>query len=188
MGCAKIAAVLLAAGHGTRFGGNKLETLFKGEMLGLYAARTLAKLNCDYMLAVHNPANAPLGAALRHEGFVLIDNEDPSAGQGHSMALAAQAALETDAAAILVCLADMPLVTLDHLRSLTDAQSDHVVASAIGTVRMPPALFPRRLFPALACLSGDIGARALLTNAIVVAGNAEILADIDTPADLNHSS
>jgi molybdenum cofactor cytidylyltransferase len=179
-----IAGILLAAGGGTRFGGNKLEADFRGDMLGVHAAQTLATLGLDYRFAVHDPENAKLGAAYSAAGFTLIANNSPDAGQGHSIALAAQATLETDAMHMLVALADMPFVTADHLRRVIEAGGDDVIASAIGPIPMPPALFPRHLFSALACLSGDMGARALLKNAILIPGDAEMLADIDTQTDL----
>ncbi len=183
-----IIGTLLAAGRGARFGGNKLEAEFRGMMLGLHASRTLSGFNPQHLIAVHDPAHAKLGKALSDMGFKLVANDHPTAGQGHSLALAAQAALEADATAMLVCLADMPFVTIDHLKRIIDAGGDHVVASANGTTPMPPALFPRRLFTALASLSGDTGARALLKNATVVPGDANMLADIDTQADLNRMS
>jgi molybdenum cofactor cytidylyltransferase len=180
-----VAGILLAAGRGTRFGGNKLEADFRGGMLGLHAARTLAGLNLHHLIAVHDPERAKLAKALLDEGFTLCAPKAPTAGQGQSIALAAQAALETDATAMLVSLADMPFVTPDHFRAVIRAGGDHIVASALGANRLPPALFPRRLFPALACLSGDMGASALLKNAVLVSGDAAMLADIDTRADFD---
>jgi molybdenum cofactor cytidylyltransferase len=181
-----IIGVLLAAGRGSRFGGNKLEVDFRGEMLGIYAARTLGSLNIHYRIAIHNPAHVKLSKALSDQGYTLIANEDAStAGQGDSIALAAQAALETDATAMLISLADMPFVTIRHLRAVIDAEGDHVVASTTGSTRLPPALFPRRLFSALACLSGDTGASTLLRNAVLVQSDAAMLADIDTQTDLD---
>jgi molybdenum cofactor cytidylyltransferase len=188
MGCAKVTAVLLAAGRGTRFGGNKLEATLGDTMLGLHAARTLAKLNCPHLFAVHDPTKAVLAAALQTEGYSLFDNADPDAGLSHSLALAANAALTTDADALLICLADMPFVTTGHLQALIDAGGDHIIASAIGDIRMPPALFPRTVWPTLATTMGDIGARSLLRDAMIIQGTPHILTDIDTRADLNRWS
>jgi molybdenum cofactor cytidylyltransferase len=188
MGYGKVAAVLLAAGRGTRFGGNKLEAMFGDRMLGLHAARTLAGLGCGHLFAVHDPARTALAAALRAENFTLIDNDDPQAGLSHSLALAARAALTTEADALLVCLADMPFVTAAHLAMLISAGDDHVVASAVGDTRMPPALFPCTFWPILMALTGDEGARPLLRNAIAIQGTAEMLADIDTRTDLDRAS
>ena len=182
-----IAAVLLAAGLGTRFGGNKLEAMLGEIMLGLHAARTLAAMQFGHLFAVHDPAHARLATALRDEGFTLIGNDDPDAGLSHSLALAANAVSTTGADAMLVCLADMPFVTRNHLSRLIESDGE-IVASAIGDTRMPPALFPRAYWPALATFTGDSGARDLLRNAVSIQGTPEILADIDTRTDLNRPS
>ena len=188
MDCARVAAVLLAAGRGSRFGGNKLEAMLGDTMLGLHAARTLAGVEFGHLLAVHDPAHARLATALRDQGFNLIDNEDPSAGLSHSLALAANAVLTTDADAMLVCLADMPFVTSDHLTRLIESSHGEIIASAIGDNRMPPALFPRAYWRALTTLTGDAGARKLLRDAITIQVAPVMLADIDTRADLDGSS
>jgi molybdenum cofactor cytidylyltransferase len=188
MDCARVAAVLLAAGRGTRFGGNKLEAMLGDTMLGLHAARTLAAMQFGNLLAVQDPVHADLADALNTAGFTLIGNSNPEAGLSHSLALAAKAALATDADALLICLADMPFVTTDHLNRLTELNSGQIVASAVGDARMPPALFPRASWLTLARLSGDTGARNLLRNAICIEGSAEMLADIDTPADVTRWS
>ncbi len=184
----KIAAVLLAAGRGTRFGGNKLEAMLGNTMLGLHVARTLAAMRCGHLFAVHDPAHAKLADALSLAGFTLINNDNPDAGLSHSLVLAANAALGTEADALLICLADMPFVTTEHLHALLDAASNHAIASAVGDVRMPPALFPRASWPTLTSLTGDTGARTLLHDAIAIQGTAEMLADIDTRADIYRSS
>ena len=188
MACASISGILLAAGRGSRFGGNKLEAMLGGKMLGLHAAQTLAGIGCGHVFAVHDPANARLAAALSAEGFTLIDNHSPEVGLSHSLSLAVEAAFDTDATALLVCLADMPFVTSAHLAALIEARDHGVVASAIRDARMPPALFPRSSWLALAAATGDEGARPLLRDAFSVRGSAEMLADIDTRAELNRSS
>lgn len=188
MDCAKVAAVLLAAGRGSRFGGNKLEALLGDTMLGLHAARTLAGMGCGHLFAVHDPGHRALATALRANGYTLIGNEVPDAGLSHSLSLAAGAALVTDADALLICLADMPFVTAGHLQNLIAQGANQVIASTVGDVRMPPALFPRSFWPMLATLSGDAGGRTLLRDAVTVQGSPEMLADIDTRADLNHWS
>ncbi len=188
MDCARVAGVLLAAGRGTRFGGNKLETTLGDAMLGLHAARTLASAGCGYLFAVHDPANGKLAVALCNEGFSLVPNNDPAAGMAQSIALAVGAAMQTDADAILICLGDMPFVTVDHLRAVVSNDDAQAVASAIDDVRMPPAMFNRLCWPKLTALSGDSGARRLLYDGVGIQGDRDMLADIDTIADLNRWS
>ena len=187
MGYPTTTAVLLAAGRGTRFGGNKLEAMLGDTMLGLHAARTLVGTGCGPLFAVHNPAHAALAAALIGEGFTLLTNENVDAGQSHSLALAAKAALTTDAGALLICLADMPLVTRDHLSALCvahHANPDRIIASQADEIRSPPAIFPRAMWGMLASLDGDAGARGLLKDALCVNAPAPLLVDVDTPAAL----
>lgn len=185
MVCGRVAGILLAAGAGSRFGGNKLEAALNGELLGLHAARTLARVGCGHLLAVHDPAQVALAEALAALGYQLIPNTKASAGMGHSLALAVQAAQSTDADAILVCLADMPFVTADHLSAIIAIGTKRVIASSNSTTRMPPALFPRSYWPILAQTAGDSGARALLKDAAIVMATPDMLADIDYKSDLN---
>lgn len=179
----KVTGVLLAAGLSTRFGGNKLESLLRGEMLGLHAARTLAGLGLEKLIAVCNPASAPLNEALKPLGFHLKYNERPDAGLSSSLKIAVEEA--SGAGALLIILADMPNVTQAHFAALLEAYNDTCcVASSLIGQRMPPVLIPCSLFPELMSATGDAGARNLLRAGIAVEGSAEMLADVDTRADL----
>jgi molybdenum cofactor cytidylyltransferase len=181
---AHITAVLLAAGAGTRFGGGKLEADLNGTMLGLVAARTMAGMGFGRYVAVVNPASTRLSDALRALGFDLTENAEPGAGLSRSVALAVQAAADGESDALLIALADMPFVTPNHIHALVEsydaAGGVRSVASANKGIRMPPALFPRALWSELVSGHGDQGGRALLGNAILLEGDAAMLADIDT--------
>ena len=91
--------------------------------------------------------------------------------------------------AVLLTLADQPLVTRQTLDALIDAfragEGDVVASRYAGSVGVP-ALFGRERFAALRGLSGDRGAKALLKAvgadlATVVFESAAL--DIDTPED-----
>lgn len=178
---------MLAAGSGTRFGGNKLEALLDGEPIGLHAARTVATLGFGWRFAVHDPRHTMLAAGLSALGFTLIANDAPEAGQAHSLALGIASVSATSARALLVALGDMPLVAASHLRALVAESvlhSDAVIASSAGAVRQPPALLPRSIWPQLLHGKGDQGARALLQEARLVEASPAQLRDIDTLDDL----
>jgi molybdenum cofactor cytidylyltransferase len=187
-----IVAALLAAGAGTRFGGGKLEADLNGTMLGLIAAQTLVGMGFGRCVAVVNPASMRLSDALRALGFDLIENPEPEKGLSQSVALAAQAALDSSAEAMLICLADMPLVTPNHLAKLVQSYETtgrvRAVASANDGIAMPPALFPKALWPDLATAEVDQGGRALLGSALLVDGDATMLADVDTRDALSQMS
>ncbi len=94
------------------------------------------------------------------------------------------------AAAVLIALADQPLVTGADLGNLVSAWRDcpgRVAAAAYQETVGVPAIFPRRSFQDLTGLRGDAGARQLLRDEAAellrVPMPAAVL-DIDTPQDL----
>ena len=86
----------------------------------------------------------------------------------------------------MIALADMPLVPREHFEALVDAwdASEPIVVSAVGDVRMPPAIFSSGQFKDLQQSSGDKGARVLLSQGLLVPCPPEWLKDIDRPEDL----
>jgi molybdenum cofactor cytidylyltransferase len=184
MACANIAVALLAAGQGKRFGGDKLSADLSGTPVGLMAARTVSGMGFGAMFAVcRDEALAP---ALTGLGFHILHNEQPGLGQSHSLHLAVRAAEQTPVQALLVCLADMPFVSADHISSIVTKMSEHsgIIASQYGAQAMPPALFPRNCWSVLLNTKGDAGARSLLAGALHIQAPPETLIDIDTVQDL----
>jgi molybdenum cofactor cytidylyltransferase len=181
-----IALAILAAGRGSRFGGRKLEAMLDGQMIGTMTARRLGGLGFSTRLVVSDPAHKSLIDQFVALDFALIANDQPGMGLARSVSLAAQAAQNSDAAALLICLADMLNVPPEHIMAMIEARGDgaRVIASSVQGTPMPPALFPRAHFPRLAALSGADGAKPLLTDAILIEADAWSMADIDTPEDL----
>src|SRR5574337_1749128 len=88
---APLAGILLAAGQGTRFGGDKLlATLPDGEALALAAARHLREgLGPDaLLLAVLRPEQVELAGLLSTAGYQPVVRAEARAGMGRSIALA----------------------------------------------------------------------------------------------------
>jgi molybdenum cofactor cytidylyltransferase len=184
-GFADLACIYLAAGEGRRFGGRKLEVMLDETMLGLHAAHALAACGLAKLIAICNADNAGLNAELAALGFDVVINRRPADGQSSSLALGIRQVAGSGVRGALVALADMPFVTKDHMQKLTNSfDDDRPVCSSDGIARMPPAIFPQSMWPALQRLSGDQGARNLLSDAVVVEARAAMLADIDRPEDL----
>jgi molybdenum cofactor cytidylyltransferase len=180
---ADIAVALLAAGQGVRFGSDKLLAKIDGEPLGLKVATRLIGIGFGHHFAVCKP-DSDLAARYAALGFTVAANGEAQRGQAHSLHLAVEAAMATEAAALLVVLADMPFVSVQHFTALIAAYDSEIIASTNGDAKMPPAIFPRSSWPDLLATLGDAGARGLLKGACVVAAPADELRDIDTPADL----
>jgi molybdenum cofactor cytidylyltransferase len=120
-------------------------------------------------------------------GFARVD---VPAGAPQSVSLkAAMAAVNgDDVDAVLLALADMPLVSSHHIAMLVErfAQGDgRPVASSSAGRALPPAIFGRNSWPALRLLTGDQGARALLENPRLVEAPSLTLSDVDTADDFN---
>jgi molybdenum cofactor cytidylyltransferase len=183
-----VAAILLAAGRSSRFGAaDKLLAPLDGVPVALHAARAITALAPMRRIAVCPDSDGALARMLAGEGFDIIANPDAGRGLSESLRLGIAAAQAGGEQAALLCLADMPFVRAEHLAALLarfDRDEAPVVASGRDGVPMPPALFARSKFPALAEASGDSGGRALLASAIIVPAPAGQLDDIDRPGDL----
>ena len=178
-----VAIVLLAAGNARRFGADKLMADFEGKPLGARAAHELVSVPAAAHSAVCQP-DAVIAAHYQRLGFDIVDNPNPGIGLSGSLHLAVEAALRTDAQALLIALADMPFVQTAHIDTLIAACTDTVVASFDGHQPMPPAIFPRSHWPDLLATVGDAGARHILAHAEKLTAPAGTLCDIDTPDDL----
>ena len=177
-------AVVLAAGLSRRYAGEKLLATFRGKALAAHIADVLVEMNLRRRLAVCPRGSTERADVFAARDFEIVWNDDPELGMGHSLALGAIHAQTLSAEAVLVCLADMPNVTGEHLSRLVAAgQGGVAVATEAGSLRMPPAFFPASLLPELAILTGDRGARTLLAGAHTVHTDASLVRDFDTRPD-----
>jgi len=183
-----IAGVLLAAGAGTRFGGDKL--LFRppdGTPIGLAALRNL-QAALPNIVAVVRPAHAELHQLLEQEGVRVIECAEAELGMGHS--LAAGVAAEPAADGWVVVLGDMPRIRPATIAAVARAleQGAEIVVPVLAGRRGHPVGFSRRFRDQLLALSGDTGARAIvaanqsLVRALEV-DDPGVIEDIDTRAD-----
>lgn len=185
----RLAVAVLAAGSSRRFGDDdKLLAPFSGRRLGEHAISAIhqADLAPAAAFVVDSQIEHPCQAAWAKAGFTTVVNLQADQGLGASVSLAATIALKSDCDALLIALADMPMVPPEHFSKLICASKDaEIVASAIGARKMVPAVFGHQSLDSLVMLSGDRGARDLLKDARIVDCPPEWLVDIDTPNDLH---
>lgn len=182
-------AAILAAGRASRFGSTKLAAELDGVPLARKAVVTAAEACGNRLITVlgHDWPTV-LGLLPSDSGFVVL-NEDYEQGLGTSIAAAARACPE-HADALLLLLADQPLVTAQHLQALIDSWSgaeNEIVASSYAGTQGPPVLFARNALQELPKLTGDQGARELLHDCRFSVQTIQFepaATDIDTPADL----
>lgn len=173
---------VLAAGAARRFGGGKLDADLAGQRVGQWVLDAVAGAGLEPGMIVV-PGNVPAFAA--QSGWPTLTNVCASDGIGTSIALGASAALG-QGRALLVLLADMPLVSADHLQALLAHPGGAATAYPDGKAGVP-ALVPLSLLPHLAELEGNQGAGPFLTMQRTLARVTPpdgMLLDIDRPEDL----
>lgn len=131
---------------------------------------------------------AVLDAARPERGFFVV-NEAHASGLSGSIAAGVNS-VRRQADAVMLLLADQPLVTPAHLEQLEEAwhrDRGSIVASAYANTCGPPVIFPARYFDELRSLHGDKGARAVIDahrDRLVEIAFEDAAVDVDTRADL----
>ncbi len=187
----RLAALLLAAGAGRRFGACKQLALLDGKPLIRHALENLSAVVGENLFVV-------LGARADEVRLQVVDlaeiieHEGWSAGLGTSIA---RGMSEIEQAgtfdAVLIALADQPALSGADFDQLLRAFDGHRVAAADYGDRVGvPAVFPATWFTRLRQLQGDRGAQALLQAEADVLRVAlpSAAVDVDRPADLERLS
>lgn len=182
--------ILLAAGKGSRFGGDKLtHRLPGGTPIALAAAGNLVAA-CARVLAVLRPGQDELAALLAAAGCEIVPCSDAEGGMGHSLAAGVRAA--PDAAGWLVALADMPFIaSASHRAVAASLQAGaSIVATHYNGRRGHPVGFSQQWFAQLSALTGDQGAKAILDSqrqnlVLCPVDDPGVVWDIDRKDDLS---
>ncbi|HKF43806.1 MAG TPA: nucleotidyltransferase family protein [Thermoanaerobaculia bacterium] len=184
-----VAGVLLAAGPSSRMGRNKLLLRLDGESVLRRAAGRALAAGLDPVLVVLGHEAQTSAPELEGLPCRTIVNPDYALGM-NSSARAGISAVPPEAAAAVVLLADMPLVTAEMLAALVEryrGSDAPLVISEYGGVQAPPTLYDRSLFPELGPPEGEgCGKRVVRRHrgeAEVFSWPAAALADLDRPED-----
>ena len=184
-----IVAILLAAGSGSRFGGEKLlHPLADGVAIAAHAARNLLAVTPD-VIAVVRWGDFPLYDMMEQEGCQVTMFRDAARGMGASLAHGVAEARAADG--WLVALADMPRISPATIRSVIAAleQGAPIAAPSYQGERGHPVGFGAGLRDELLALGGDQGAKAVIERRrealqLIECDDAGVLYDIDRKADL----
>lgn len=188
----RVAAVVLAAGAGTRFGGGKLLAPLEGRPILQHVIDRLAASGLKDLVVVLGDDAADVERIIDWRGARRIRNPDPSRGLSSSLQLGIEA-LAPGVDAALIVLADQPRLPPRAIRALLDAEADEarpiVVPVYGGDTGRNPVLLGRAAFALVADATGDRGLGPLIEAspelvreiAIRVEGGNP---DVDTQADL----
>lgn len=151
----KLAAIVLAAGRGERFGGGKLAALLAGRPLLGHAMRIALASPAERVILVGRPDVEPID----HPKVTTVDLA--STALSDSLRLGLTTAGEVEGA--LIFLGDMPLVPPDMAARLVEAIGD--APAAFPTWRGKPGhpvLLARSAFALAEGLTGDEGLGRML--------------------------
>ncbi|MEY2884341.1 MAG: hypothetical protein RL490_2065 [Pseudomonadota bacterium] len=182
-----VGALILAAGRSSRMGGeHKLLSDWQGKPLIAHVADAIAAAGLPPPIVVLGARGDAVRAALGNRPASFVTADDYAEGLSRSLR-AGIAAVPPDWSAALVCLADMPRIEPGLLAALAAAPGDVAVPLWDGR-RGNPVRWGRQHFARLMALSGDVGGKVVLADAValteVAAPSDAVLDDIDTPAAL----
>ena len=181
--------ILLAAGQGKRFGGNKLlYPLDDGMPMVVACARRLRSVLSDVIVVVANSEDSQdeVVGLLREEAVRVISN--PRAREGMGTGIACGVAAGITAPGWVIALADMPYIPTMAIRAVAARlqQGADLAAPVYQGRRGHPVGFSRRHAGALMQLRGDAGARGILnansgTLELIAVQDAGVVVDLDRP-------
>jgi len=197
-----LAALVLAAGESSRMGGSPKATL-KAPCGRTFVTRIIDVLDesgVDNLLVVTGPHHDAIVEAVTKDTPrrlpVFVRNPNPSRGQLSSLWVGMDHAITPHTEALLVTLADVPMISVEVVRQVIAAwraSGAPIVRPAIGEAHGHPVLYDRSLFAALRAAPLEQGAKA-----VVRAREADILnvavtdpgclRDVDTPDDYRNLS
>ena len=182
-----VAAVVLAAGEGSRFSGatHKLLAPFRGQPLWSWAVDAAVGAGFDATYVVTGAVELPVAAPA-----VVVRNHEWAAGQATSLAAGLAAASGAGHDIVVIGLGDQPLIGSEAWLAVAATTATPIAVASFGGERRPPVRLAAEVWPLLPT-SGDDGARVLmrerpdLVTAVPCTGEA---VDIDTLEDLERWS
>jgi nicotine blue oxidoreductase len=181
------AAVVLAAGEGSRFAGatHKLLATFRGRPLWSWAVDAAVAAELDATYVVTGAAELAVAAPA-----VVVRNDAWASGQASSLAAGVAAAAAAGHDVVVIGLGDQPLIGPDAWQAVAGSTATPIAVASFGGDRRPPVRLTAEVWRLLPT-SGDDGARVVmrerpdLVTAVPCTGEA---VDIDTMEDLERWS
>lgn len=181
-----IGCIVLAAGAGARFGGNKLTAPVNGSPIIEYIFDSLPVQLFHRVVAV--TANPSVITAAQRHGFELAFNDRPDLGVSRSIRLGLEPMAETDAC--MFCVADQPLLRQETLVGMLDAYEPGTILIVSHNGQSGnPVIYPACLYGELSSLDGEESGKTVACRyesllRLFHVADAHQLMDIDTRADL----
>lgn len=196
----KIIGVYLAAGKSSRFGSNKLLAPLLDKPLGAHGLRAAIQSNLKKVVVVTNDKGdlSWITTQIKQsDKWVINVCINAHHGLSQSLICGLKTAEVNKAKAIIVMLADQPLITTTVINKLINIFNKNPQAAFVGyksnTTISPPMLISNKLFTSIYDLSGDQGALNIIQknmdNGILLPldnHDVNTVYDVDTIKDYSH--
>ncbi len=185
----QIAAIILAAGQSRRMGkSNKLLSQLDGKSFIQHVTGAAIAAELAQVVVVTGHEASLIQSELTGLPVTFAHNNQFEDGLASSLRTGINA-VGNHIDAVLVLLADMPLITAKTLRAIAGEfqleHKDRIIVPYHQNQRGNPVLWPRHYFDDLAALTGDLGGRLLLQKHSGVIQKielgTEVLIDVDSP-------
>jgi molybdenum cofactor cytidylyltransferase len=185
-----VTAIVLAAGSSTRMDGeNKLARSIDGDPLLLRSISKVLASDVQRCIVVVSEQNDDTLEMLSGLDIDIITCSGAKQGMSASIRSGVIAAGKYTQA-YLICLPDMPDLNASHFNLVIDAYKKFENKLIIRPITIAgqtghPVLIDKRFYPELMCLTGDMGARAIIENNVEsvfdIKMDDAVITDLDTP-------
>jgi molybdenum cofactor cytidylyltransferase len=188
-------AIVLAAGLSSRMGRNKLLLTFKSKPLIARAADTLLAAEVDEVIVVLGHEAEKLREHLEGKPVKLVFNPEYSSGQSTSVRMGVSA-VSSRATAILICLADQPLLEPEDINQIVRAfprakeTGKSIVVPFHQGQRGNPVILDVTHRDAILEVVGDVGCKQVIKRhpervLVVEMETDHVVRDVDTLEEFN---
>lgn len=188
----KTGIILLAAGCGSRFGGNKLEAKVNGVSMYRQMLNKLKSFGAfpSYIVT----GNDRIADEAKRQNMHIVRNCEPEKGIAYSLFRGLEALKREypDIEGALFCVCDQPGLRQATIQKILLEAARHpksIVCAGNGKERGNPVFWGRNYFPDLMNLKGDRGGRQLMNRykekVRIIQTGAEELRDVDRQSDLS---
>ena len=161
------AIIILAAGKSSRLGHPKQLLPFKGKSLINHCIETAKKVSA-HVLVITGAERMRIESEIKDDAVLVVHNPEWEEGMAssirHGLSYLTENLQNISSVILMVC--DQPYVTIELLRNLIiekEKTLKSIVASYYSEIAGTPVLFDKSIFPELMELTGDIGARKVIT-------------------------
>jgi molybdenum cofactor cytidylyltransferase len=192
-----ISAIVLAAGESRRMGECKQLLPWHGKTVLEHLLNTLLSSSLNEVILVLGHEAERILEKISTRGIQVVFNPDYREGMSTSLRRGLTA-MNQDAEAFLIVLADQPALTPEIIRQLIDAfrraqPGKNIVAPSFQGRRGHPVLFGRKYLEELRGSTGEVGGREILARhpediLLLEMDTDAVLIDLDTPEDYQRAS